>query len=147
MRTLAQSRATFSTRRRIGGRAKNRGTRTAVVSHMRTHRISLLGAVVVVVAAVSGGCGGYGRSKAKTASTATASSGGTVIKTVTVHRTEVKLTANTISLAKPGTYVFKGVNDGKVTHALGVEGNGVDQDSAHISVGSSGTLKVTLPKA
>src|SRR5436309_15894033 len=117
MRTLAQSRATFSIRRRSGGRAKNRGTRTAVVSHMRTHRISLLGAVVVVVAAVSGGCGGYGGSKAKTASTA-ASSGGMVIKTVTVHETEFKLTPSAISLAKPGTYVFKGVNDGTVTHAL-----------------------------
>ncbi len=112
---------------------------------MRTHRISLLGAVVVVVAAVSGGCGGYGGSKAKTASTA-ASSGGTVIKTVTVHETEFKLTPSTISLAKSGTYAFKGVNDGTVTHALAVEGNGVDEDSADISAGSSGTLKVTLPK-
>src|SRR6266550_4887466 len=119
MRALAQSRATLSTRRRSRGRAKNRGTRTAVVSHMRTHRISLLGAVVVVVAAVSGGCGGYGGSKAKTASTA-ASSGGTVIKTVTVHETEFKLTPSTISLAKSGTYAFKGVNDGTVTHALAV---------------------------
>src|SRR6266516_3637187 len=89
---------------------------------MRTHRISLLGAVVVVVAAVSGGCGGNGGSKAKTASTAAASSGGMVIKTVTVH-------------------------DGTVTHALAVEGNGVDENSADISAGSSGTLKVTLPKA
>ena len=114
---------------------------------MRTHRISLLGAVVVVVAAVSGGCGGNGGSKAKTASTAAASSGGMVIKTVTVHETEFKLTPSAISLAKPGTYVFKGVNDGTVTHALAVEGNGVDENSADISAGSSGTLKVTLPKA
>src|SRR5213078_541692 len=114
---------------------------------MRTHRISLLGAVVVVVAAVSGGCGGNGGSKAKTASTAAASSGGMVIKTVTVHETEFKLTPSAISLAKPGTYVFKGINDGTVAHALAVEGNGVDMDSAHISPGSSGTLKVTLPKA
>ena len=113
---------------------------------MRTHRLSLLGAVVVVVAAVSGGCGGYGGSKAKTASTATASSGGTVIKTVTVHETEFKLTPSAISLAKPGTYVFKGVNDGTVTHALAVEGKGVDEKSADISAGSSGTLKMTLPK-
>jgi uncharacterized cupredoxin-like copper-binding protein len=116
---------------------------------MRTHRFSLLGAVVVVVAAVSGGCGGYGGgSKNKTASTAnSASSGGTVIKTVSVHETEYKLTPNAISLDKPGTYVFKGINDGTVAHALAVEGNRVDKDSAHISPGSSSTLKVTLPKA
>jgi len=116
---------------------------------MRTHRISLLGAVVVVVAAVSGGCGGYGGgSKSKPASTTTSSSaGGTVIKTVSVHETEYKLNPNTISLAKPGTYVFKGINDGTITHSLAVEGNGVDKDASGISPGSSGTLKVTLPKA
>ena len=114
---------------------------------MRTHRYSLLGAVVVV-AAVSGGCGGYGGSKNKPASTSSsAASGGAVIKTVSVHESEYKLSPNTISLSKPGTYIFKGVNDGTVTHALAVEGNGVDQDSADISAGSSGTLKVTLPKA
>ena len=39
------------------------------------------------MAAGSGGCGGYGGSKAKAASTAAASSGGMVIKTVTVHET------------------------------------------------------------
>jgi plastocyanin len=113
---------------------------------MRTHRYSLLGAVVVVVAAVSGGCGGG--SKNKTASTSSSvASGDSVIRTVSVHETEYKLAPSAISLEKPGTYVFKGVNDGTVAHALAVEGNGVDKDSADISPGSSGTLRVTLPKA
>ena len=110
---------------------------------MRTHRFSLLGAVVVVVAALTGGCGG---SKKTSSTTTPASSGGTVVKTVTVHETEYKLTPNSISLPKAGTYVFKGVNDGTTAHALAVEGNGVDVDGAEISPGSSGTLKVTLPK-
>jgi plastocyanin len=117
---------------------------------MRTHRLSLLGAVVVVVAAVSGGCGGSGgtTSLLDAASTeSSASSGGGVIKTVSVHETEYKLSPNTISLTKPGTYVFKGVNDGTTAHALGVEGNGVDSDISAIDPGSSGTLKVTLSKA
>ena len=110
---------------------------------MRTHRFSPLGAVVVVVAALTGGCGG---SKKTSSTTTPASSGGTVVKTVTVHETEYKLTPNSISLPKAGTYVFKGVNDGTTAHALAVEGNGVDMDGAEISPGSSGTLKVTLPK-
>jgi plastocyanin len=118
---------------------------------MRTHRLSLLGAVVVVVAAVSGGCGGSGgtsNSASTAASTeSSASSGGGVIKTVSVHETEYKLNPNTISLTKPGTYVFKGVNDGTITHGLGVEGKGVDSDISAIAPGSSGTLKVTLSKA
>src|SRR5205809_3818452 len=118
---------------------------------MRTHRLTLLGAVVVVVAAVSGGCGGPGgtdNSASTAASTEnSASSGGGVIKTVSIHETEYKLSPNTISLTKPGTYVFKGINDGTVTHSLAVEGHGVDMDASGISAGSSGTLKVTLPKA
>jgi uncharacterized cupredoxin-like copper-binding protein len=117
---------------------------------MRTHRHSLLGAVVVVVAAVSGGCGG-GASKSNAAPATTTSSapsaGASVIKTVTVHETEYKLTPSAISLTKPGTYVFKGVNDGTIAHALAVTGNGVDSSISAINPGSSGTLKVTLPKA
>jgi len=114
---------------------------------MRTHRFSLLGAVVVVVAALTGGCGGSGGGSKKASSTTSpASSGGTVVKTVTVHETEYKLTPNSISLPKAGTYVFKGVNDGTTTHSLEIEGNGVEMEAADISPGSSGTLKVKLPK-
>ena len=119
---------------------------------MMTHRLSLLGAVVVVVAAVSGGCGGSGGTKNNAASTAastgsSSSSGGAVIKTVSVHETEYKLNPNTISLAKPGTYVFKSVNDGTIAHALAITGNGVNSSISAVNPGSSGTLKVTLPKA
>jgi len=114
---------------------------------MRTHRFSLLGAVVVVVAALTGGCGGYGGGSKKASSTATsASSGGTVVRTVTVHETEYKLTPNTISLAKPGTYAFKAVNEGTTTHSLAVDGDGVNAKGTDISPGHSSTLKVTLAK-
>jgi uncharacterized cupredoxin-like copper-binding protein len=117
---------------------------------MSLHRLPSLGAVVVV-AALAGGCGGSSNKSAPTSASTTtgsapSSSGGSVIKTVAVRETEYKLTPNTISLSKPGTYVFKGVNDGTTTHALEVEGNGVEQESSDISAGSSGTLKVTLPK-
>jgi uncharacterized cupredoxin-like copper-binding protein len=119
---------------------------------MRTHRYSLLGAVVVVVAVVSGGCGGNGGSKSSAGSTAASTSsppvaGGAVIKTVSVHETEYKLNPAAISLAKTGTYVFKGVNDGTITHGLAVKGNGVNAKLSSIAPGSNGTLKVTLPKS
>src|SRR6476469_2975346 len=119
---------------------------------MRTHRYSLLGAVVVVVAAVSGGCGGYGGgSKSSAGSTAASTSsapaaGGAAIKTVSVHETEYKLNPAAISLAKTGTYVFKGVNDGTITHGLAVEGNGVNAEISSIAPGSKGTITATLPK-
>src|SRR4051812_24760555 len=119
---------------------------------MNRIRISALGAVVVVLAVASSGCGGSSGSSAESESTAattnsSGSGGGSVIKTVTVNETEYKLNPSTISLTKTGTYVFKGVNNGSVDHALEVEGNGVEEESEEISPGSSGTLKVTLSKA
>ena len=119
---------------------------------MERKRLSAFGAVVVILAGASAGCGGSSGSNASSDSTGATSttspgSGGSVIKTVTVHETEYKLNPSNISLTKPGTYVFKGVNDGTTTHALAVEGNGLDQDGMDISPGSSGTLKVTLSKA
>jgi plastocyanin len=113
---------------------------------MRTHRLSLLGAVVVVAAAVSGGCGGSGGSKNSASSTANSGSGGGVIKTITIHETEYKLNPNTVSVAKPGTYAFNAVNDGTTGHALEVEGNGVETKISTIDPGKSSTLKVTFPK-
>src|SRR3954447_13458710 len=118
---------------------------------MTRTRISALGAVVVVLAVASTGCGGSSGSSAESESDATTSGSsgsgsGSVIKTVTIHETEYKLSPSTISLAKTGTYAFKGVNDGSITHALEIEGNGVEQKSSDISPGSSGTLKVTLSK-
>src|SRR3954451_14620257 len=114
--------------------------------------LSILGAVVIALAIASSGCGGSSGSSADSESTAATTSssgsgGGAVVKTVTVHETEYKLSPSTISLTKTGTYVFKGVNDGTTTHALAVEGNGIDEDGTGISPGSSGTLKVTLAKA
>jgi plastocyanin len=119
---------------------------------MERKRLSTFGAVVVILAGASAGCGGSSGSNASSdstdaSSTTSSGSGGSVIQTVTVHETEYKLNPSNISLAKPGTYVFKGVNDGTTDHALAVEGNGLDQDGMHISPGSSGTLKVTIPKA
>jgi plastocyanin len=118
---------------------------------MERKGLSTFGAVVVILAGASAGCGGSSGSNASSDSTGAASttsgSGGSVIKTVTVHETEYKLNPSNISLTKPGTYVFKGVNDGTTAHALAVEGNGLDQDGMDISPGSSGTLKVTLSKA
>jgi uncharacterized cupredoxin-like copper-binding protein len=108
---------------------------------MKFLRLPAVGAVVVVVA--TSGCGGSGGSNGQ--SNATPSSG-SVLKTVTIHETEYKLTPSTVSLDKPGTYVFKAVNGGTVAHALAVEGQGIHQKIASISPGKSGALKVTLGK-
>jgi uncharacterized cupredoxin-like copper-binding protein len=112
---------------------------------MKRYRLPLLGAVVVAVATT--GCGGGGSQKAASSTQSSSSSSGGVVKTVTIQETEYKLTPNEVTLSKPGTYVFKGVNKGSVSHALAVEGAGIDKDSEAVGPGKTTTLKVTLMKS
>ena len=109
---------------------------------MKLHCLSLLGAVVVVVGA--SGCGGGG-SGTEPAPTTSGSPGG--VKTVTIDESEFKLAPSSVTFSKPGTYEFKAVNKGTISHALEVEGNGVEEKTSEIAPGSSTTLKVTFTKA
>src|SRR2546430_148993 len=71
----------------------------------------------------------------------TASSSG---KTITISETEFKLDPSTVDLKGAGTYVFKAKNDGQYSHALTIEGNGVEAHTDTIDSGASATVSVTL---
>ena len=62
---------------------------------------------------------------------------------VTATETEFHIALSSSSL-KAGTYTFTVKNAGKITHALTVDGSGVDKSTGDISPGSSATLTVTL---
>ena len=112
---------------------------------MELHRLSLLGTVVVVTAASGcGGGSGAGSSETEASQTTTAAAAQAPIKTVTISEKEFSLTPSSVSLAKPGTYAFKAVNDGSIAHALEIEGNGVEQKTNEIQPGESATLTVDL---
>ena len=49
-----------------------------------------------------------------------------------------------ITLNKPGTYTFKAVNSGSTTHALEIEGKGVEEETKDLGAGQSAELKVSL---
>ena len=87
-------------------------------------------------------CGGSTK-KAETSG----SSGGTPLQTLTVSEKEFSITPNSFTVPKPGLYEFDISNDGKVGHALAVEGHGVEAKTATIDPGSSGTLQVNLAKS
>jgi uncharacterized cupredoxin-like copper-binding protein len=64
--------------------------------------------------------------------------------TVTVKETEYKLTLSQ-STFTPGTYTFTAENDGGTTHALEIEGPGIEeQQTGNLAPGASGSLTVTL---
>jgi plastocyanin len=100
-------------------------------------RLALLVGLVVVLA----GCGGSSGGSKKVAP----ASGGSG-QTIQVKETEFKLTPSSFKIAKPGQVTFDATNAGKLTHALEIEGNGVQQKIGSISPGSSGKLTVTLSK-
>jgi uncharacterized cupredoxin-like copper-binding protein len=104
--------------------------------HMRQG--TLLLSFVVVLA----GCGGgYGSSSGGSTQ---ASGGGNVIKTIQISEKEYSLTPSTVSVSRAGTYTFKATNDGSITHALEVEGNGAEAKTGNIDPGLSATLQITL---
>jgi uncharacterized cupredoxin-like copper-binding protein len=84
------------------------------------------------------GCGG--------SSSGSSMQGGSVVKTIQISEREFSLTPTTVSLSKPGTYAFHVSNQGTTTHAIEVEGNGVEEKSGDIQAGSSAILEVTFSK-
>ena len=70
-----------------------------------------------------------------------------VVKTVAIGEKEFSLAPSSVSLTRTGTYIFKVTNNGSTTHALEIEGNGVEEETDNISPGGSATLKVALNKS
>ena len=89
-----------------------------------------------IVAVALAGCGGDDGSSS-------ASGGGTTIE---VRLSDFKLDPSTVSLQEPGTYTFRAVNDGQTTHALEVEGHGVEEETEHIEPGETAELTIDLPE-
>jgi uncharacterized cupredoxin-like copper-binding protein len=79
-------------------------------------------------------------------SSSSSSSGGPVLQTIQISEKEYSLTPSKITVAKTGTYELKATNDGTTTHALEIEGNGVEQKTGDVAPGSTATLRVNLSK-
>src|SRR6476661_1589586 len=84
-------------------------------------------------------CGG-------TSGKSSASPGGPVLQTIQISEKEYSLTPSKTTVAKTGPYELKATNDGTITHALEIEGNGVEEKSGDIAPGSTATLRVNLAK-
>jgi plastocyanin len=77
---------------------------------------------------------------------ASSSGSGPPLQTISLSEKEFSITPKSINVSKAGTYTFDVKNDGQVTHALEIEGNGVEQETGHIDPGKSATLTVKLTK-
>jgi plastocyanin len=102
--------------------------------------ILLLPAAVLL--AGCGGSGGGGGDQGQLGETP-----GVKGNTVTIVLKDFTLTPDSVTLPKPGTYTFLGVNEGAQTHNLEVEGNGVEEKGKNVGFSGRTTFKVTFTKA
>jgi len=86
------------------------------------------------------GCGGGDDSSDTSAATGSSGGGG---QTVELSATDFHFTPPTISV-DAGTVTFKLTNNGGTSHALEVEGNGVEEETDTIGPGESTELTVDL---
>jgi plastocyanin len=70
---------------------------------------------------------------------------GPAVATVKVGETEYKLDPSDPKIAKSGVVAFKATNDGKIAHALEVEGPDGEVKTEPFAPGESQTIKVDLP--
>jgi uncharacterized cupredoxin-like copper-binding protein len=96
-------------------------------------------AVLVAAALLAAGCG----SDDDETSGTTAASGGEA-EAVDLTATEYAFDPSNVSLDAAGKVTFTVSNKGEETHALEVEGNGVEEETESIAPGESGTLTVEL---
>jgi plastocyanin len=71
-------------------------------------------------------------------------SGGGGGSSVELTATEFKFDPSTVEVAKAGETTFTLVNDGKFTHALEIEGQGIEEESDEIDGGATTELTVDL---
>ena len=79
-------------------------------------------------------------------SSGTSAGGEAVEQTIQISEKEYSLTPAAITVSGTGTYEFKVTNNGKIAHALELEGNGVEEKTGDIQPGAAATLRVTLDK-
>ena len=109
--------------------------------------VVLLAAAAAVVLSLAVGCAGGGGGEGGANAPSGGGAKGSVLKTIRIQETEYSLKPAEITLKKPGLYVLKVVNSGSTTHALEVDGEGLEEYSKKIGPGQSTQLRLDLRKA
>jgi plastocyanin len=114
------------------------------LSRLSRSPLPLLAAGVVLVI---GGCGGGGdvdsAATAPSPATSSAATGGDKGTVINVDERDFSIEIPSMELAA-GTYTFVATNSGQTTHALEIEGQGIEEETADLAPGDEGELTVTL---
>jgi uncharacterized cupredoxin-like copper-binding protein len=103
--------------------------------------------IAIVFALGLAACGGDDNKSSDETQSQTTPETGTTGETVTVSETEFELNPANPRISKPGVVEFRVKNDGKIVHALEVEGPGEEAKTKDIQPGGSASLRVDLSTA
>jgi uncharacterized cupredoxin-like copper-binding protein len=109
----------------------------------------LLGGVILLLAAACGSSDGGAGAAGTTATVTTSSGSGTGSGSGSGGRLQIaeqewSLDPSSPTVAAAGEVTIHVVNDGSFGHALEIDGNGVEEETATLSAGDSADLTVTL---
>jgi uncharacterized cupredoxin-like copper-binding protein len=103
--------------------------------------------IAIVFALGLAACGGDDNKSSDETQPQTTPETGTAGETVTVSETEFELNPADPRISKPGVVEFRVKNEGKIVHALEVEGPGEEAKTKDIQPGGSASLRVDLSTA
>ena len=109
----------------------------------RIMRLLIISALTVLSVA---GCGDDDEGSEVTApdqATSAPTGGATTGTVIDVDERDFTIELSTTEFA-PGTYTFVATNNGQTTHALEIEGQGLEEETEDIAPGNSASLSVTL---
>jgi len=111
-----------------------------------TRRMSGIVAILVGTVFAAAGCGGDDEGSAATSprpATSAATGGAPTGTVINVDERDFTIEISTMELTA-GTYTFVATNSGQTTHALEIEGQGLEEETADLAPGDSAELTITL---
>ena len=110
------------------------------------HRIMRLIIITALTVLSVAGCGDDDEGSEVTVpdqATSAATGGATTGTVIEVDERDFTIELSTTEFA-PGTFTFVATNNGQTTHALEIEGQGLEEETEDIAPGDSASLTVTL---
>lgn len=111
--------------------------------NIRIRRLAVILAGMVLAVASCGGDDEGSAATTQSPATSAATGGDGAGTVIDVDEKDFTIELSTMELT-PGTYTFVTTNNGQTTHALEIEGQGVEEETEDIAPGDTAELTVTL---
>jgi uncharacterized cupredoxin-like copper-binding protein len=111
--------------------------------NIRIARLAVILAGTLLAVASCGGGDDGSAATTQSPATSAATGGGDAGTVINVDEKDFTIELSTTEFT-PGTYTFVATNNGQTTHALEIEGQGLEEETENIAPGDTAELTVTL---